>query len=43
MIRYLYGYEDKNNQEWEQKRNRKWLEERKDIPTIPNSNGENYF
>jgi hypothetical protein len=29
--------------EYEQKRNRKWIEDMKDKPVIPNSNGENHF
>jgi hypothetical protein len=44
VIRFLNGYEDKNTNEYERKRIQKWLDEDvKDIPTIPNSNGENYF
>ena len=44
IIRFLYGYEDKNTNEYERKRIEKWLlEDMKDKPVIPNSNGENYF
>lgn len=44
VIRFLYRYEDKNTNEYERKRIKKWIEEDlKDKPIIPNSNGENYF
>jgi hypothetical protein len=43
MIRYFSGYVDKNTKEYEEKRNRLWIDERKHIPVIPNSNGENFF
>jgi hypothetical protein len=44
VIRFLYGYEDKNTNEYERKRIQKWLDEdMSKKPTIPNSNGENYF
>lgn len=43
ILRFIVRYEDKNTKEWEENKNRKWLEERKDKPVIPNSRGENYF
>lgn len=36
-------YEDTYSMEYEQKKNKQWLEELKDKPVIPNSNGENFF
>jgi hypothetical protein len=43
ILRFIFRWEDKNTNEYEQKRIRLWLEEMKDKPVIKNSEGENFF
>jgi len=43
IIRYVFRIENIWTNEKEQERVQKWLDEKKDKPSIKNSDGENYF
>lgn len=43
VVRKVYGWKDTSTKEYKEKEIREWLESKAELPTISNSDGENWF